>query len=96
MGDFPWPHDRRLSTYSLAVRRDESHAYVQFGDGTWLCFDLARDPTWRTAELRADVVLEKAQSMLQWRMNHARRDLSHIVIDGDVVGRWPAGVAWRR
>jgi arylsulfatase A-like enzyme len=96
MGEFPWPHDRRLSTYSLAVRRDESHAYVQFGDGTWLCFDLTRDPTWRTAELRADVVLEKAQSMLQWRMNHARRDLSHIVIDGDVVGRWPAGVAWRR
>ena len=96
MGEFPWPRDRRLSTYSLAVRRDESHAYVQFGDGTWLCFDLTRDPTWRTAELRADVVLEKAQSMLQWRMNHARRDLSHIVIDGDVVGRWPAGVAWRR
>jgi len=95
LGDFPWPHDRRLSTYSLAVRRDVTHAYVQFGDGSWLCFDLGVDPTWRTAEQRHDVVLAKAQAMLQWRMNHARRDLSHIVLDGDAVGRWPAGVPWR-
>lgn len=95
MGEFAWPHDRRLSTYSLAVRRDETHAYVQFGDGTWLCFDLANDPTWRTRETRADIVLQRAQSMLQWRMNHARRELSHMVIDGEVSGRWPMGVAWR-
>jgi hypothetical protein len=33
--------------------------------------------------------------MLQWRMNHARRELSHMVIDGEVSGRWPMGVAWR-
>ena len=95
MGDFPWPRDRRLSTYSVSVRRDATHAYVQFGDGTWLCFDLESDPTWRTAESRHDIVLDKAQAMLQWRMNHARRDLSHLVIDGNVVGRWPAGVSWR-
>jgi arylsulfatase A-like enzyme len=95
MGEFAWPHDRRLSTYSLAVRRDETHAYVQFGDGTWLCFDLANDPTWRVRETRADIVLQRAQSMLQWRMNHARRELSHLVIDGEVSGRWPKGVAWR-
>lgn len=95
LGDFPWPHDRRLSTYSLAVRRDETHAYVQFGDGTSLCFDLGADPTWRTPEQRHDVVLAKAQAMLQWRMNHARRDLSHIVIDGESTGRWPSGVVWR-
>lgn len=95
LGDFPWPHDRRLSTYSLAVRRDATHAYVQFGDGTHLCFDIATDPTWRTAEMNPAVVLEKAQAMLQWRMNHARRDLSHMVIGDDGAGRWPAGVAWR-
>ena len=95
MGDFPWPHDRRLSTYSLAVRRDHSHAYVQFGDGSSLCFDLSVDPTWRTAETRPDVVLTKAQGMLQWRMTHARRDLAHMVIDDGIAGRWPMGVAWR-
>jgi len=95
LGDFPWPHDRRLSTYSLAVRRDETHAYVQFGDGSSLCFDIGADPTWRTLETRHDVVLAKAQAMLQWRMNHARRDLSHIVIDGKSAGRWPSGVVWR-
>jgi arylsulfatase A-like enzyme len=95
MGDFPWPHDRRLSTYSLAVRRDDSHAYVQFGDGSSLCFDLSVDPTWRTTETRPDVVLTKAQGMLQWRMTHARRDLAHMVIDDGIAGRWPMGVAWR-
>ena len=95
MGDFPWPHDRRLSTYSLAVRRDHSHAYVQFGDGSSLCFDLTVDPTWRTAETRPDLVLTKAQGMLQWRMTHARRDLAHMVIDDGIAGRWPMGVAWR-
>jgi arylsulfatase A-like enzyme len=95
LGDFPWPHDRRLSTYSLAVRRDDSHAYVQFGDGSSLCFDLSVDPTWRTTETRPDVVLTKAQGMLQWRMTHARRDLAHMVIDDGIAGRWPMGVAWR-
>lgn len=96
LGDFPWPHDRRLSTHSLAVRRDDTHAYVQFGDGTSLCFDIAADPTWRTREGRSEVLLDKAQAMLQWRMNHARRDLSHMVIDGKGTGRWPAGVPWRQ
>jgi arylsulfatase A-like enzyme len=95
LGDFPWPHDRRLSTYALAVRRDDTHAYVQFADGTWLCFDLVADPTWRTIETRPDVVLDKAQSMLQWRMNHTRRDLSHMVMSNGGVGRWPSGVVWR-
>ena len=95
LGNFPWPHDRRLSTYSLAVRRDETHAYVQFGDGSSLCFDVGADPTWRTLEARPAVVLAKAQAMLRWRMNHARRDLSHIVIDGEGTGRWPSGVVWR-
>jgi len=95
LGDFPWPHDRRLSTYSLAVRRDATHAYVQFGDGTYLCFDIATDPTWRTVETSPSVVLEKARAMLQWRMNHARRDLAHMLVGENGGGRWPAGVAWR-
>ena len=28
--------------------RTRTHAYVQFGNGHWVCFDLASDPTWRT------------------------------------------------
>jgi arylsulfatase A-like enzyme len=95
LGDFRWPRDRQLATYALAVRRDDTHAYVQFADGTWLCFDLVADPTWRTVESRNDVILDKARAMLQWRMNHARRDLSHMVMTNGGVGRWPPGVAWR-
>ena len=95
LGEFRWPHDRRLGAYSLAVRRDDTHAYVQFADGSSLCFDLAVDPTWRTHEAEPAVVLGKAQAMLQWRMGHARRDLSHTVIDGGIVGRLPDDVPWR-
>ena len=36
--------DRRLERYNLAVERTDTHAYVQFADGSWLCFDLAADP----------------------------------------------------
>jgi arylsulfatase A-like enzyme len=96
LGEFIWPHDRRLGDYSLAVRRDETHAYVQFADGSSLCFDLDADPTWRTLESDASVQLDRARLMLQWRMNHARRDLSHTVVDNGVTGRWPADVAWRQ
>ena len=28
--------------------QSDGRAYVQFGDGSWRCFDLAADPTWRT------------------------------------------------
>ena len=48
MGDHAWPWDRRLERSNLAVLRTDRHAYVQFGDGDWLCFDLAADPTWQT------------------------------------------------
>ena len=44
----PWPWDQRLERQHLTVRRDDDSAYVQFGDGSWRCFDLAADPTWRT------------------------------------------------
>ena len=44
------PPDRRAgstpgsSGRNLAVERTATHAYVQFADGSWLCFDLAADP----------------------------------------------------
>jgi arylsulfatase A-like enzyme len=88
-GPHPWPWDRRLERQCLAVRRDETHAYVHFGDGSWLCFDLAADPTWRTTTTDPAVVLNKAQALLTWRARHAERTLTGMLVEGGGVGRWP-------
>ena len=88
-GEHPWPWDRRLETRSLAVSRDETAAYVHFADGTWLCFDLAADPTGRTPVTDPAVVLERAQRLLTWRAQNADRTLTGMLIDEGVVGRWP-------
>ena len=53
------------------VLRTDTHAYVQFGSGHWLCFDLATDPTWRTTTEESGVVLPLAQQMLLWRNDWA-------------------------
>ena len=55
------------------MRRTDSLAYVQFGNGSWKCFDLAADPTWRTEVTDPAVVLPEAQAMLTWRSRHAER-----------------------
>ena len=65
--------DRRLERANLAVERDADHAYVQFGDGTWLCFDLAADPGWHVTTRDPSVVLPLSQSMLTWRSRRPRR-----------------------
>ena len=52
-----WPWDRRLERQHLAARRDRTTQYVQFGNGSWLCFDLAADPTSRTPITDPAVVL---------------------------------------
>jgi arylsulfatase A-like enzyme len=85
--DGPW--DRRLERRGLAVRRSETVAYAHFGDGTWLCFDLAADPTWRTLVTEPRAVLSEAQALLTWRAQHADRTLTGMIIDGGVVGRAP-------
>ena len=87
-----WPWDRRLERQHLAVRRDASTSYVQFGDGSWLCFDLANDPTGRTQIVDPAVVLGHAQAMLVWRSQHADRTLTDVLIDKGGRGRMPAGV----
>ena len=84
-----WPWDRGLERRHLAVHRDDRRAYVQFGNGSWRCFDLAADPTWRTEVHDADVVLPLAQAMLTWRSGHADRVLADLVIGADGGGRWP-------
>ena len=84
-----WPWDRTLERQNLAVLRTESHAYVQFGNGDWLCFDLAADPTWRTTTRRPDVVLSLAQQMLVWRAQHTDRVLADMLCEDGGIGRWP-------
>jgi arylsulfatase A-like enzyme len=85
-----WPWDRTLERQHLAVHRSDTHAYVQFGDGNWSCFDLAVDPTWRTMTNDPAVVLPLAQGMLTWRSQHADRTLADFITEGGGTGRWPA------
>ncbi len=87
-----WPWERGLERLHLAVRRDEDLAYVQFGDGSWLCFDLAADPTWRTTTEDPSVVLPLAQDMLTWRSQHTDRTLADMILEQGGRGRWPAPI----
>ncbi|HEY1414398.1 MAG TPA: sulfatase-like hydrolase/transferase [Caulobacteraceae bacterium] len=95
----PQPWDRRLERRSLATLRTSDAAYVQFGDGAALTFDLTADPTWRTPRTTAETILPLAQSMLAWRAQHADRTLTGMLTEAGGVGRWPplpAGWAERR
>jgi arylsulfatase A-like enzyme len=90
-GAFEWPWDRSLERDNLAVRRFDEAAYVQFGDGSWRCYDLEADPTWRTEVEDCSQILGYAQSMLAWRGEHADRSLTSFLLENGGVGRWPAG-----
>ena len=89
-----WPWERTLESQHLTVLRTAAHAYVQFGNGDWLCFDLATDPTWRTEVSDPAVVLPLAQEMLTWRSRHTDRLLADLVLEDGGIGRWPP-VPWR-
>ncbi len=84
-----WPWDRRLERQTLAVRRTETTAYVHFGDGEALAFDLAADPTWRTPLADAAVRLREAEAMLAWRAQHLDRTLTGLLMQDGGTGRWP-------
>ena len=86
-----WPWDRRLERQHLTVSRTADVQYVQFGDGSWLCFDLASDPTARTPITDSAVVLEHAQAMLVWRSAHADRTLTDMLVHDGGMGRLPPG-----
>lgn len=85
----PEPGDRRREGRNLAVLRRDDAAYVQFGDGTFLTFDLAADPTWRSQIADSAVVLDLAQAQLVWRARHADRTLTGMLVENGGVGRWP-------
>ena len=88
-GPHEWPWDRRLERQHLTVLRNDSFAYVQFGNGGWKCFDLAADPTWRTEVTDPAVVLPLAQAMLTWRSAHAERTWTSLHLGTERLGRWP-------
>ncbi|MFM7756129.1 MAG: sulfatase-like hydrolase/transferase [Actinomycetota bacterium] len=90
-----WPRDTRLATSHLAVLRTEDAAYVQFGDGSWLCFDLAVDATWRTSISDPSRILGLAQEMLTWRSVHTDRTHTDMLMRNGGIGFWPADVPWR-
>ena len=81
--------DPRLERANLAVERNATHAYVQFADGSWLCFDLAADPSWLTRTEDPAVVLELAQSMLAWRSTHLGGTYTQRLLGPERRGLWP-------
>jgi arylsulfatase A-like enzyme len=88
-GPHDWPWDRRLERQNLAVVRSKDAAYVHFGDGSALCFDLAADPTWRTQLTDPARILEGTQSLLTWRAQHTDRTLTGMLVEKGGIGRWP-------
>ncbi len=88
-GAHEWPWDRRLERQNLATLRTDRYAYVQFGDGDWLCFDLDADPTWQTKVTDPAIVLPLAQRMLTWRQQHLDRQLTGMLLRNGGVGRLP-------
>ena len=84
-----WPWQRQLERSNLAVVRTDTHAYVQFGDGDWLCFDLAADPGWGVTVDDPAVVLPLAQRMLVWRQQHLDRQLTGLLMRDGGIGRRP-------
>ena len=87
--------DRSLEERNLVVLRTRREAYVQFGDGSWRCFDLAADPTWRTEITDPARVLALAQEMLVWRQRHTDRTMTGMLLDRGGIGRRPAAVVRR-
>jgi arylsulfatase A-like enzyme len=90
-GPHDWPWDRRLERKHLAVLRSDRAAYVQYGDGSWRCFDLAADPTWQSEQADPDTILAHARSMLTWRSQHTERTLTDMLLSGGGLGRLPPG-----
>lgn len=86
-----WPANRSLSQHNIAVSVSDEVSYVQFSDGSFLCFDLVADPTWRTECDDPSRVLAAAQEQLRWRQEHMVRDLTDMLLRPDRPGRWPAG-----
>jgi arylsulfatase A-like enzyme len=87
----PWS----LARCNLAVSVSDDVAYVQFGDGSFRCYDLKEDPTWRTECHDSERVLEAAQEQLLWRQRHLRHDLTDMLLTPDRRGYWPKDLPFK-
>lgn len=92
LGARPWPTSRSLARANLAVGVAADVAYVQFGNGTFRCYDVAADPTWRTECTDASRVLAAAQELLTWRQVHLDRTVTDCLLAPGRPGRWPSAV----
>ena len=77
---------------SLNVLRDDRYKYVHFTNLPPLFFDLQQDPYEFVNQANnpdyLPLVLEYAQKMLSWRMNHDEQTLTHLALtDNGVVSR---------
>ena len=74
---------------SLNVIRDEHYKYVHFTNLPPLFFDLKKDPGEFINQAEnpayASLVLEYAQKMLSWRMNHDEQTLTHLALTDDGI-----------
>ncbi|HEY1824685.1 MAG TPA: sulfatase-like hydrolase/transferase [Acidimicrobiales bacterium] len=89
LGPGPNPSRELLAKRNLAVSVSEELAFVQFGDGSMKCYDLAMDPTWRSECDDRDRVFEALREQLLWRQEHLRHDLTDMLLSPDRKGRWP-------
>ncbi len=88
-GHVPAAGDRSMEKMNLAVRLTSDTAYVQFGDGSWQCLDIAADASWRTLVDDPGRVLAAAQDMLTWRSRNLDRTMTSTLLDGTLLGRQP-------
>lgn len=84
-----------LHQCSLGVVRDRRYKYVHFTALPPLFFDLQEDPEERVDRSEdpalRHLVLEFAQRMISWRMNHMERTLTHMAITPSGVYQRPQG-----
>jgi hypothetical protein len=92
LGGSQIPSRDTLARRNLAVSVSETLAFVQFGDGSMKCFDLAMDPTWRTECDERERVFDAMKQQLLWRQAHLRHDLTDMLLGPDRRGRWPSHV----
>ncbi|MBR16838.1 MAG: sulfatase, partial [Gammaproteobacteria bacterium] len=83
-----------LDQCTLNVLRDEHYKYVHFVNLPPLFFDLKADPGEFINQAQnpkyQPLVLEYAQKMLSWRMNHDEQTLTHLALTEEgVISRDP-------
>ena len=80
-----------LARRNLAVSVGDDLAFVQFGDGSMKCFDLAVDPTWRTECTDLERVFSRPKSSFSGVRRTCATISRTCCSRPDRRGRWPSG-----